>query len=103
MQKKHSFILLVVVIAVSLFLSNPTQSTYLSKISYEFTSHHSEYEVPENALRKIGTHKRVSYLLFSTYTHRFGQSKMYYFGIANNVFYLGSRHFYHTASELKVV
>lgn len=102
MQKKHFPILLLILIIASLLFSNPNESRYLANIHRHYTSQYIESNLSTETIKQIGKHERVTYLLFSTYTYSLGKRKAYYFGIANNVFFLGSKRFSKPKEEIKV-
>lgn len=103
MQKKHFPILLLVLIVGSLLFSNPNESRYLANIHNYYTSQYFESNLTTETIKSIGEHERVTYLLFSTYTYQLGKRKAYYFGIANNVFFLGSKRHSKPKEEIKFV
>ena len=87
---KSATLLLIVISFGLLWISNPNEINYLKKISVEYSKFHSQTKISHDVLRNIGLRKRDNYVLFSTYSYKFGRLTFYYFGIANRVYSLGS-------------
>lgn len=72
-----------------LWISNPTETTYLKEISVEYSKYHNDMEISHEVLRNIGKKKRNNYILFSTYSYKFGNLTYFYFGAASRVYSMG--------------
>ena len=71
-------------------LTNPTDGDYLQKVSEDYGSVHAGYDFSVKDLRVVGEGTRKSYWFFSTYSYRFGNLGVTYFGMAKMVVYTGS-------------
>lgn len=86
-----------------LFFSNPTESKYLARVSDDYAKHHDKMDLTTEILQQIGASHRTSYLLFSTYDFEFGNTKVFYFGIASSIHYLGIQTKKRETKPIKVV
>ena len=101
--KYHLIILVVLLVAAFLGLSNPSEETYLARVSNDYTQYHINQEIPVEVLQHIGRSHRSTYLLFSTYDYQFGNVKVFYFGIANNIYYVGIQKQKKEENPIKVI
>lgn len=99
----HLIALVLLVVLVVLSFSNPTESTYLSRVSDDYKQHHINYDIPAEVLQVVGKSNRSTYLLFSTYDYQFGNIKVFYFGVANHIFYVGTKRKKQEKNPVKIV
>lgn len=71
-----------------LFISNPTESTYLSRVLDDYARYHENMDISVEMLQEIGESHRTTYFFFSTYDYRFADMKVFYFGVANSIYYV---------------
>jgi len=81
---------LFLVLLLFLFVTNPSESTFLEKVSTDYGQIHAGMNIGVNDLKEMGMSKRSSYLLFSMYQYQFGNIGVRYLGIAANTFFLGT-------------
>jgi hypothetical protein len=88
---------------IFLFFSNPSERNYLTRVSNDYTKFHHYDEIPVEVLQQIGDSNRTTYLLFSTYDYQFGKMKVFYFGFANSIYYIGLKRNSKKERPLKIV
>ena len=89
--KSRLFVLVFLLTLAILSLSNPSEKTYLTRVSNDYMEYHIKAEIPVEVLEQIGKSNRSTYLLFSTFDYQFGGIKVFYFGVANNIYYVGMK------------
>jgi hypothetical protein len=100
---KHLHLIILFIFFAMLFLSNPSESTYLSRVSEDYAQYHQNMDISIEMLEHIGESNRTSYLLFSTYDYKFGNIRVFYIGIANSIYYLGTKTKKRDRTPIKVV
>jgi len=101
--KNHLIALTLLVILAFLSYSNPTEKTYLSRVSHDYQQYHINYHIPTDILQTVGLSNRSTYLLFSTYNYQFGDTKIFYFGVASNIYYVGLKRKKKEKNPIKIV
>lgn len=101
--RKYFLFSISIVSLLLLFLSNPSETNYLTRVSDDYAKHHHNMDLPTEILQHIGASHRTSYFLFSTYDYEFGNMKVFYFGIANSIHYLGIQTKKRESKPFKVV
>jgi hypothetical protein len=86
---KHLHLLALLLLLAFLSISNPSENTYLERVSDDYAQYHPKMDIPLEVLEQVGQSNRTTYLFFSTYDYRFGNMRIYYLGVANSVYYLG--------------
>jgi len=89
--KSHLTVLVLLLVLAFLSFSNPSEKTYLTRVSNDYMEYHIKVEIPVEVLEQIGKSNRSTYLLFSTFDYQFGGVKVFYFGVANNIYYVGMK------------
>jgi hypothetical protein len=100
---KHLHLIILFVFFTILFLSNPSESTYLSRVSNDYAQYHHNMDISIEMLEHIGESNRTTYILFSTYDYKFGNMRVFYIGIANSIYYLGTKTKKRDRTPIKVV
>lgn len=100
---KHLYLFIILIFLSLLFISNPSESTYLSRVSEDYAQFHHNKEITMKILEQIGQSNRTTYLLFSTYDYQFGNVRVFYVGVANSIYYLGSKTKKQDRKPIKVV
>ena len=101
--KNHLIALALLGSLAFLSFSNPTERTYLSRVSQDYKQYHADYDIPADVLQVVGRSNRSTYLLFSTYDYQFGDTKIFYFGVANQIIYMGSKKRKKEKNPIKIV
>lgn len=89
---KSILVTLFSVALITLLLSNPGESSYLRELSAQFAKFHDHEKISHDVFRNIGRHHRQNYFLFSTFDYTFQGRSYFYVGVANMVFYAGSKY-----------
>jgi hypothetical protein len=84
------FSIALILLLITLTLTNPSEVRYLDRISDDYGQMHGGLEFSPDDLLKMGDGKRTTYGLFSHYEYSFGKIKVEYIGVAGSVYYLGS-------------
>ena len=87
--KNHLILLVFLLVLAFLSLSNPSEETYLTRVSDDYKEYHINADIPVEVLEQIGKSNRSTYLFFSTFDYQFGGIKIFYIGVANNIYYVG--------------
>lgn len=83
-------ILCLILIALSLVVSNPPEEKFLNEVATDYGQIHGKLKLNREQLLELGESERSSYLIFSFYHYEFGTIGVQYFGIAGKIFYLKS-------------
>ena len=100
---RHLHLLLMLLFFAFLSLSNPSETTYLQRVSDDYAQYHPKMDIPTEVLQQVGQSNRTTYLFFSTYDYRFGNMRVFYFGVANSVYYMGLQRKKKEKRPIKVV
>jgi hypothetical protein len=100
---KHFPLLILLCFFAFLVISNPSELTYLNRVSVDYAQYHPKMDIPTEVLQQVGQSNRTTYLFFSTYDYRFGNMQVFYFGVANSIYYLGLQRKKSERRPIKVV
>ena len=90
-RNKKQFILgLLVTLIGVLLLTNPLERHFFDRIASDYSGIHGGMKMNTAELEQLGESEKSNYLLFSTFTYRFGTIGVEYFGVAGYIFYSGS-------------
>lgn len=87
--KNHLILLVLLLMLVFLSISNPSEKSYLTRVSNDYMEYHIKADIPVEVLEEIGKSNRSTYLFFSTFDYQFAGVKVFYLGVANNIYYVG--------------
>ena len=79
----------IVLLAVILFFSNPSESDFMEKIVEDYGQIHPGFELSASDLQKMGSTHYSSFLVYSTYAYEFGNIKVHYLGVFGSIHSLG--------------
>lgn len=89
---KSTLVVVLLITLIVLLISNPRENSYLSAVAIEYSKNPHHDQLPSEIFQKIGKSKRANYFLFSTYSYKYSGMSLHYFGMANQVFYVGSEY-----------
>lgn len=73
-----------------LILGNPSERNYLNRVAKDYGATHHGLNFDAQSLLTLGESSRSNYLLWSTYTYRFGNVSVTYVGVVFQIFFLHS-------------
>lgn len=87
MKKLFKVLVILLLLLTSIcIIKNPSEDDFMHQIVMDYSLSHPEFELTKSDLIKMGTTKYSSYLIFSTFSYRFGDIEVYYWGILGSIY-----------------
>lgn len=78
-----------ILLAVVLVFTKPTEADFFDQIVTEYSQIHPEFKLTAENLKEMGNTRYSSFVVYSSYAYQFGNIEVHYLGIFGGIYSLG--------------